>query len=165
MVIFQFEVRYGILVPDLHPGLKFGGNQVNERVTGLHYTWLVPHTRASSDNVDGGIVLGGRAQSVFTWTSHHALRWDGRLVETQEGLETEVCPRADLRTHTRGLTERSRSLPRGMHISYSAAVDLVAEFGVSQKGNQIPYCIDSTGLASRSLAEEFFAWIPVEGKA
>ncbi|KAI5667429.1 hypothetical protein M9H77_17282 [Catharanthus roseus] len=25
------------------------------------------------------------------WTSHHALRWDGRLVESQERLETEVC--------------------------------------------------------------------------
>ncbi|KAI5672658.1 hypothetical protein M9H77_13022 [Catharanthus roseus] len=27
---------------------------------------------------------------------HHVLRWDGRLVESQEGLETEVGPRADL---------------------------------------------------------------------
>ncbi|KAI5657267.1 hypothetical protein M9H77_26060 [Catharanthus roseus] len=36
------------------------------------------------------------AQSVFTWTSHHALRWDGHLVESQEGLETEVGPRAEL---------------------------------------------------------------------
>ncbi|KAI5650367.1 hypothetical protein M9H77_36372 [Catharanthus roseus] len=29
-------------------------------------------------------------------TSHHALRWDGRLVEIQKGLETEVGPLADL---------------------------------------------------------------------
>ncbi|KAI5675514.1 hypothetical protein M9H77_06464 [Catharanthus roseus] len=27
-------------------------NQVNECVSGLHCTWLVPHTRASSDDVD-----------------------------------------------------------------------------------------------------------------
>ncbi|KAI5666402.1 hypothetical protein M9H77_16255 [Catharanthus roseus] len=36
------------------------------------------------------------AQPVFTWTLHHVLRWDDRLVESQEGLETEVGPRADL---------------------------------------------------------------------
>ncbi|KAI5663573.1 hypothetical protein M9H77_22896 [Catharanthus roseus] len=30
------------------------------------------------------------------WTPHHALRWDGCLVESQEGLETKVGPRADL---------------------------------------------------------------------
>ncbi|KAI5653107.1 hypothetical protein M9H77_30294 [Catharanthus roseus] len=80
-----------ILTPDLHPGLKFGENQVNGRVSGLYYTWLVPRTRASSDDY-----LEGVAQSVFTWTSHHALWWDGRLVESQEGLETEVGPKADL---------------------------------------------------------------------
>ncbi|KAI5671791.1 hypothetical protein M9H77_12155 [Catharanthus roseus] len=31
-----------------------------------------------------------------TWTPHHAMRWDGRLVESQEGLETKVGPMADL---------------------------------------------------------------------
>ncbi|KAI5681523.1 hypothetical protein M9H77_02751 [Catharanthus roseus] len=36
------------------------------------------------------------AQPVFMWTSHHTLRWDSRLVESQEGLETEVSPKADL---------------------------------------------------------------------
>ncbi|KAI5659594.1 hypothetical protein M9H77_28387 [Catharanthus roseus] len=30
------------------------------------------------------------------WTPHHALWWDDRLVESQEGLETKVCPMADL---------------------------------------------------------------------
>ncbi|KAI5677745.1 hypothetical protein M9H77_08695 [Catharanthus roseus] len=30
------------------------------------------------------------------WTLHHALRWDGRIVESQGGLETEVSPKADL---------------------------------------------------------------------
>ncbi|KAI5676764.1 hypothetical protein M9H77_07714 [Catharanthus roseus] len=31
-----------------------------------------------------------------TWTLHHALRWVGRLVESQEGLETKVGPKTDL---------------------------------------------------------------------
>ncbi|KAI5667756.1 hypothetical protein M9H77_17609 [Catharanthus roseus] len=35
------------------PGLKFGENQVNGRVSGSHCKWLVPRTRASSDDVDG----------------------------------------------------------------------------------------------------------------
>ncbi|KAI5652816.1 hypothetical protein M9H77_30003 [Catharanthus roseus] len=89
------------------PGLKFRKYQVNGRVSGLHCTWLVPRTRDSSDNVDGFLTLRmdpleegrsteGVAQSVFTWTSHHALRWDSHLVESQEGLETEVGPRTDL---------------------------------------------------------------------
>ncbi|KAI5666876.1 hypothetical protein M9H77_16729 [Catharanthus roseus] len=33
------------------PGLKFGENQVNGRIRGLHCTWLVPRTRASSNDV------------------------------------------------------------------------------------------------------------------
>ncbi|KAI5666637.1 hypothetical protein M9H77_16490 [Catharanthus roseus] len=78
------------------PRLKFGENQVNGRVSGLHCLRLVPRTRASFDDVDGFLTLRGVARSLFTWTSHHALRWDSRLVESQEGLETEVGPRADL---------------------------------------------------------------------
>ncbi|KAI5661639.1 hypothetical protein M9H77_20962 [Catharanthus roseus] len=38
-------------------GLKFVENQVNGRVSGLHCTWLVPRTRASSDDVDGFLTL------------------------------------------------------------------------------------------------------------
>ncbi|KAI5666734.1 hypothetical protein M9H77_16587 [Catharanthus roseus] len=82
---------------------------------GLHCTWLVPHTKASSDGVDNSdlgewiylkrVVVPWKAWpnrpptflSWFgPWTLHHALRWDGRLVESQEGLETKVGPRADL---------------------------------------------------------------------
>ncbi|KAI5664147.1 hypothetical protein M9H77_23470 [Catharanthus roseus] len=36
------------------------------------------------------------AQPVSTWTSHHALWWNGCLVESQEGLKIKVGPRADL---------------------------------------------------------------------
>ncbi|KAI5655279.1 hypothetical protein M9H77_32466 [Catharanthus roseus] len=36
---------------------KFVENQVNGRVSGLHCTWLVPRTRASSDDVDGFMTL------------------------------------------------------------------------------------------------------------
>ncbi|KAI5680570.1 hypothetical protein M9H77_01797 [Catharanthus roseus] len=39
------------------PGLKFGENQVTGRVRGLHCTWLVPRTRASSNDVDGFFTL------------------------------------------------------------------------------------------------------------
>ncbi|KAI5663388.1 hypothetical protein M9H77_22711 [Catharanthus roseus] len=42
------------------------------------------------------LIVEGLAQSVLRQTSHHALRWDGRLIESQEGLETKVCLRADL---------------------------------------------------------------------
>ncbi|KAI5666896.1 hypothetical protein M9H77_16749 [Catharanthus roseus] len=37
--------------------LKFGENQVNGRVSGLHCTWLVSRTRVSSDEVDGFLTL------------------------------------------------------------------------------------------------------------
>ncbi|KAI5682514.1 hypothetical protein M9H77_03742 [Catharanthus roseus] len=38
-------------------GLKFGKNQVNGHVSGLHCTWSVPRTGASSDDVDGFLTL------------------------------------------------------------------------------------------------------------
>ncbi|KAI5661865.1 hypothetical protein M9H77_21188 [Catharanthus roseus] len=38
-------------------GLKFGENQVNGRVSGLYCTWLVPRTRAFSDDLDGFLTL------------------------------------------------------------------------------------------------------------
>ncbi|KAI5667730.1 hypothetical protein M9H77_17583 [Catharanthus roseus] len=64
--------------------------------------------RPSSEDVDGfdyevgstrkrgRSTVEGLAQSVFTLTSYHALRWVGHLVENQEGLETKVGLRADL---------------------------------------------------------------------
>ncbi|KAI5661667.1 hypothetical protein M9H77_20990 [Catharanthus roseus] len=59
--ITEYIANYGflakILAPDLHSGLKFGENQVNGRVSGLHCTWLVLRTRASFDNVDGFFTL------------------------------------------------------------------------------------------------------------
>ncbi|KAI5681970.1 hypothetical protein M9H77_03198 [Catharanthus roseus] len=70
------EIDWLILAPDLHPTGQMALQFVNT------YENLIP-TR-------------GVAQPIFTWTSHHALRWDIHLVESQEGLETEVGPRADL---------------------------------------------------------------------
>ncbi|KAI5667465.1 hypothetical protein M9H77_17318 [Catharanthus roseus] len=63
--------------------------------------------------------LEGVARSVFTWTSHHAPQWDGRLVESQEGLETEVGPRADLIEATVMYLDSLRlpSCDRNPHIS------------------------------------------------
>ncbi|KAI5657692.1 hypothetical protein M9H77_26485 [Catharanthus roseus] len=76
------------------PGLKFVENQVNRRISGLHCTWLDLRTRASSDNMDGFLTLmvdpleeGRRPGRV--WPNRY-------LVESQEGLETEVGPKADL---------------------------------------------------------------------
>ncbi|KAI5662616.1 hypothetical protein M9H77_21939 [Catharanthus roseus] len=70
-------------------------------------TWLVFRTRASSDGIDNSdsgewIHLKRRVVSWrvwpnrSTWTPHHALWWDGRLVESQEGLEAKVGPKIDL---------------------------------------------------------------------
>ncbi|KAI5667264.1 hypothetical protein M9H77_17117 [Catharanthus roseus] len=66
-----------ILAPDLHPAGQMALRFVNT------YENLIP-------------TIKGVAQPVFTWTSNHALRRDGRLVESQEGLETEVGPRPNL---------------------------------------------------------------------
>ncbi|KAI5649103.1 hypothetical protein M9H77_35108 [Catharanthus roseus] len=33
----------------------------------------------------------GLAQSVLHQTSHHALQWDGHLVESQQRLEIKIC--------------------------------------------------------------------------
>ncbi|KAI5667926.1 hypothetical protein M9H77_17779 [Catharanthus roseus] len=79
------------------------------------------------------------AQSVFTRTSHHALRWDGRLVENQKGFENEVGPRTDLISSGRSGPSKPLKVafycgtynlvPRGTQMPYSAAVDLVARLG------------------------------------
>ncbi|KAI5681104.1 hypothetical protein M9H77_02331 [Catharanthus roseus] len=94
------------------------------------------------------------------WISHHALRWDGCLVESQEGLETEVGPRADVISSERSGAQQATEilgqefldqispeghiscvlsalvasglLPRGTQIPYSAVVDLVVGLGASQ---------------------------------
>ncbi|KAI5661855.1 hypothetical protein M9H77_21178 [Catharanthus roseus] len=58
----------------------------------LHCMWLVPRTRASSNDVDGFRLW----KSALRRTSYHALRWDDCPVESQEGLEIKVGLRADL---------------------------------------------------------------------
>ncbi|KAI5672202.1 hypothetical protein M9H77_12566 [Catharanthus roseus] len=66
-----------------------------------------PRTKASSDGVDDldsgewiylkrDVVLWKAWPNWCTWTQHHALRWDGKLVESKAGLETMVGPRKDL---------------------------------------------------------------------
>ncbi|KAI5675342.1 hypothetical protein M9H77_06292 [Catharanthus roseus] len=80
---------------------------IHRSIKGLHCTWLVPCTRASSDGVDisdsgewihlkRGVAPWRVWPNWSTWTLHHALRWDSHLVESQEGLETKVGPRIDL---------------------------------------------------------------------
>ncbi|KAI5668121.1 hypothetical protein M9H77_17974 [Catharanthus roseus] len=113
MVIFQFEDLSTISASSL---LKI---QVNGHISGLCCTWLVPCTRASSDGADGFLTLRvdplEEGRSTFrAWPNRY-------LLESQEGLETEFGPRIDL-----------INSGRGTQISYSAAVDLVGELGVSQ---------------------------------
>ncbi|KAI5665086.1 hypothetical protein M9H77_24409 [Catharanthus roseus] len=61
-------------------------HNVSSTLRVLHCMWL-PRTIASSDDVD----------SFRLWkTSHHALQWDGCLLESQEGLENKVGLRAYL---------------------------------------------------------------------
>ncbi|KAI5663707.1 hypothetical protein M9H77_23030 [Catharanthus roseus] len=61
----------------------------------LPKTWTVFYSEGGSTR-RGASYLEGLAQLVFTWTSHHVLRWVGLLVESQKGLETKVGLRADL---------------------------------------------------------------------
>ncbi|KAI5677494.1 hypothetical protein M9H77_08444 [Catharanthus roseus] len=99
------------------PGLKFVENQVSGRVSGLHCTWLVPCTRAFSDDVDGFLTLrvdpleeGRRPRRVWpnpsTWTPHHALR----LAREGQGSSEPL---------------------KGTQMPYSIAVDLVEGLGAS----------------------------------
>ncbi|KAI5666770.1 hypothetical protein M9H77_16623 [Catharanthus roseus] len=89
-------------------GYSSGYGFVFGSVRGLHCTWLVPRTRASSDGVDDsdsgewihlkrGVIPWRAWPNRSTWTPQHALQWDDRLVESQEGLETKIGPRPDLR--------------------------------------------------------------------
>ncbi|KAI5649615.1 hypothetical protein M9H77_35620 [Catharanthus roseus] len=58
------------------------------------FSFLSSSRIISSKRVDplerGHNTVEGLAQSVLRQTSHHALQWDGRLVESQEGLEIKV---------------------------------------------------------------------------
>ncbi|KAI5681467.1 hypothetical protein M9H77_02695 [Catharanthus roseus] len=77
-------------------------------IRGLHCAWLVLRAKASSNDVDGFrlwmvdplergcSIIKGSAQLVVCLTLHHALHWDGHLVENQEGLEAKVGLKAEL---------------------------------------------------------------------
>lgn len=81
---------------------------VFESIRGLHCAWLVLRAKASSNDVDGFrlwmvdplergcSIIKGSAQLVVCLTLHHALHWDGHLVENQEGLEAKVGLKAEL---------------------------------------------------------------------
>ncbi|KAI5675434.1 hypothetical protein M9H77_06384 [Catharanthus roseus] len=66
-------------------------NPIPTRVYVLFFTLRVdPLERGSA------VLWRVLTQSVFTLTSHHALRWVGHLVESQGGLETKVGLKVDL---------------------------------------------------------------------
>ncbi|KAI5654597.1 hypothetical protein M9H77_31784 [Catharanthus roseus] len=119
-----------IIVQDLHSeeSTNLVLDHVFGSVRGLHCTWLVPRTRASSDSVDvsdsgkwiylkRGIDCEGCG--LISLRGHRIMLcgWVSCLVGSQEGLETKI--------------NSGRVVPRGTQISYSAAVDLVAGLGVS----------------------------------
>ncbi|KAI5654513.1 hypothetical protein M9H77_31700 [Catharanthus roseus] len=115
-------------------------------VRGLHYTWLVSSTRASSDGVDDSD--------------------SGEWIHLKRGVDRKGCDPIGLREHCimlcggvrqpsgesrearhrgwsqgrpgrltqdgQGYNKPLNLVPRGTQISYSTAVDLVAELGVSQ---------------------------------
>ncbi|KAI5659993.1 hypothetical protein M9H77_28786 [Catharanthus roseus] len=70
----EAEIPKQIIAPDLYSGP-------------LPMTWTVFYSE------DGSTLKRGRST-----TSHHTLRWDRRLVESQEGLETKIGLRAELLT-------------------------------------------------------------------
>ncbi|KAI5656988.1 hypothetical protein M9H77_25781 [Catharanthus roseus] len=92
----NFEFVFGFKI------ITSGFDHVFESVRGLHCMWLVSRTRASSYDVDdfrlwrvdplerGHNTVEGLAQSVLRKTLYHALRWDSRVVESQEGLEIKL---------------------------------------------------------------------------
>ncbi|KAI5681864.1 hypothetical protein M9H77_03092 [Catharanthus roseus] len=86
-------------------------------VRGLHCTWLVPYMRAFSNGVDvsdskewihlkRGVDHGGCGQ--IDLRGHRIMLCGevGRLVESQEGLETKVVSRADLTFQLRSSPSR-----------------------------------------------------------
>ncbi|KAI5680920.1 hypothetical protein M9H77_02147 [Catharanthus roseus] len=98
-------------------------------VRGLHCTWLVPRTRASSDGLDD--LDSGEWIHLKRGIDHGGcgpIDLRGHL-KSQEGLDTEVGPKADL--IDLGQTGTYSLVPRGTQIPYSAAVNLVVGLGVS----------------------------------
>ncbi|KAI5666683.1 hypothetical protein M9H77_16536 [Catharanthus roseus] len=116
-----------------HRCYSFGYDHMFRSVRGLHCTWLVPRTRASSDGVDvsdsGEWIhlkrsIDRRECGPIGLHGHRIMLCNGvdRLVESQERLETKI--------------NSGRIVPRGTQIPYSAAADLVAGLGVSQIGTK-----------------------------
>ncbi|KAI5658354.1 hypothetical protein M9H77_27147 [Catharanthus roseus] len=105
------------------PGLKFVENQVNGRVSGLHCTWLVPHTRASSDNVDGGRGPTGIYVDIAS-CSAVGRSPSGELARNGQGPSKPLKAMFHCGAY---------NLPRGTQMPYSAAVDLVVGLGASHR--------------------------------
>ncbi|KAI5677031.1 hypothetical protein M9H77_07981 [Catharanthus roseus] len=107
-------------------------------VRGLHCTWLISRTRASSNNVDGfklwrvdPLERGG--------TSHHALWWDGRLVKSQEGLDTKISLKY---THVESLSltqdeQRHKTVKEGLKFKKEGLED----YGNPPKLHMLDICI------------------------
>ncbi|KAI5649287.1 hypothetical protein M9H77_35292 [Catharanthus roseus] len=95
------EKPQGIGIFDRYPTITVVNKKYDvHSVRGLHCTWLVPRTRASSDGVDDSDSEEWiHLKRVYVdITSCNTVGFD-RLVKSQEGLETEVGPRINLVVH------------------------------------------------------------------
>ncbi|KAI5675578.1 hypothetical protein M9H77_06528 [Catharanthus roseus] len=127
---------------DYYCGLKFGENQANGHVSGLHYTWLVPRTWASSDDVDGFLTLRvdpleEGCSTLRAWPNRYLrgyriMLYGGTVAywRVRRGSKLRLAPR--LTQDGQRYHKPLNLVPRGTQIPYSAAVDLVAGLGVSQ---------------------------------
>ncbi|KAI5653728.1 hypothetical protein M9H77_30915 [Catharanthus roseus] len=70
------------------------------------------------------------AQPVLCRTSHHALRWDGRLVESQEGHKTEVGFRADLICASRFVAWLYVAYTNNMYLESAVIMETERSYGV-----------------------------------
>ncbi|KAI5673544.1 hypothetical protein M9H77_13908 [Catharanthus roseus] len=71
----------------------------------LPMTWIVLLTLGVDPLEEGCSTMEGFAQSVFTWISNHVLQWVGRLVKSQEGLETKCLAGIDYEMPELGLDD------------------------------------------------------------
>ncbi|KAI5677995.1 hypothetical protein M9H77_08945 [Catharanthus roseus] len=122
------------------PGLKFVKNQVNGRVSGLHCTWLVLHTRASSNDVDRFFTL--RVDPLEEERSTLRGGPTGIYVDNASCSAVGRSPSEELARNGQGPSkplkvvyycEAYNLVPRGTQMPYSAEVDLVAGLGASHR--------------------------------
>ncbi|KAI5658631.1 hypothetical protein M9H77_27424 [Catharanthus roseus] len=107
---------------------------------GLHCTWLVPRTRASSDGVDdlnsGEWIhlkrgIDHRECGPIGLRGHRIMHCGGVRPPSEKGVEAALMCLDSLRLPSCS-KPLFRLVPRGLQIPYSAAVDLVERLGLDR---------------------------------